>query len=240
MRRPITPAITAALAAFCLLLPASAAQGATCAGADLQPSSAGLGQMRAATLCLLNAERSRHGLASLRENSLLTAASQAYSQQMVNQQFFAHVTPGGIDLTERLKGIGYVVGNSFWTIGENLAWGTGGMATPARIMQAWMESPGHRENILAADFREVGVGIVLGTPGSRTAPGAATYTTDFGTVGDGDSAAPTAPAARTTTSKRVSRKSCAALRRAKARGKISRAGKKRLARCRRASRAKRR
>jgi hypothetical protein len=66
-------------------------------------------------------------------------------------------------------------------LGENLAWGTGGLATPGAIMQAWMNSPGHRENILNPDFREVGIGVVAGNPAAADGYGA-TYATEFGAI----------------------------------------------------------
>src|SRR5919107_1385530 len=65
-------------------------------------------------------------------------------------------------------------------VGENLAWGQGNLATPRAIAVAWMNSPGHRHNILQPEFTEIGVGIVPGTPGDAT--WGATYTTDFGNV----------------------------------------------------------
>jgi uncharacterized protein YkwD len=46
------------------------------------------------------------------------------------------------------------------------------------MVRAWMDSPGHRTNILNRRFRDIGIGIVVGTP---SGPGGATYTTDFGT-----------------------------------------------------------
>ena len=66
-------------------------------------------------------------------------------------------------------------------IGENLAWGTGALATPASIMQAWMNSPGHRENILDPEYREIGIGVVAGNPSTATGAGA-TYANAFGVV----------------------------------------------------------
>lgn len=244
MRRSLRPAVTATLAAGALLGSAPAAQ-AVCANENVEPSSANLAQMRVATLCLLNEQRMPRGLSALRENALLTRASQEYSQLMVELGFFAHVTPQGVDLLERLNAIGYVPRNAAWTIGENLAWGTGGMATPRRIMLSWMDSPGHRENILTADFREVGLGIALGAPHSRTSPGSATYTTDFGVRGADETAGgnvsasttapPASPPARPRRASRPSAKSCKALRRARERRRLSRTERKRLARCRKAA-----
>ena len=69
-----------------------------------------------------------------------------------------------------------------WTIGENIAWGSGALATPRAIVNGWMHSPGHRANILRASFRDIGIGIRLGAPGPGLS-GGATYVTDFGRHG---------------------------------------------------------
>jgi uncharacterized protein YkwD len=65
-------------------------------------------------------------------------------------------------------------------VGENLAWGAGDAATPEHIVVGWMNSPGHRRNILQADYREVGVGVTPGAPEPLAGRRAALYTTDFG------------------------------------------------------------
>ena len=67
-----------------------------------------------------------------------------------------------------------------WTLGENLAWGSYQLATPKSIVRSWMHSPGHRANILNADFHEIGVGVVEGAP-EPGVESAATYATSFGT-----------------------------------------------------------
>ena len=64
-------------------------------------------------------------------------------------------------------------------IGENLAWGSGERSTPRSIVRAWMNSAGHRHNILNGRFREIGIGVVDSSPVS-TANRGATYTTTFG------------------------------------------------------------
>jgi uncharacterized protein YkwD len=50
------------------------------------------------------------------------------------------------------------------TMGENLAWGTAELATPAAIVEAWLRSPGHRDNVLRPRFREIGVGVLEAAP----------------------------------------------------------------------------
>ena len=68
-----------------------------------------------------------------------------------------------------------------WSLGENIAWGTGRLATAAQIHRSWMNSPGHRANILQRSFREIGIGIETGVPVRLSAAqSGATYTADFG------------------------------------------------------------
>jgi uncharacterized protein YkwD len=65
-------------------------------------------------------------------------------------------------------------------VGENLAWGTGAMSTPASIVSRWMASSRHRGNMLNPAFDEVGLGVVKGVPVAQPLPGA-TYTLVLGT-----------------------------------------------------------
>jgi uncharacterized protein YkwD len=97
---------------------------------------------------------------------------------MVADGFFDHDTPGGGDMTARILDTGYANGRG-WSLGENIAYGTGELATAAEIHGAWMRSSGHRANILRRQFREIGIGIALGVPDAG-ADGGATYTADFG------------------------------------------------------------
>ena len=68
--------------------------------------------------------------------------------------------------------------NDGWSLGENLAWGSGELGTARGIHEAWMRSNGHRANILNPDFRELGIGIRPGVPKDATV--GATYTANFG------------------------------------------------------------
>ena len=97
---------------------------------------------------------------------------------MVNEGYFDHTSPSGDTFVDRILGAGYAKRNDGWTLGENLAWGTGDLSTPASVMQAWMNSSGHKANILKKAYREVGIGIRLGVP-SDSGVGA-TITADFG------------------------------------------------------------
>jgi uncharacterized protein YkwD len=158
----------------------ASAQDAACPGADAVPTAATIAEASQATLCLLNDERAAAGLHPVAETPGLTQPSAAYSARMVAEDFFAHVSPDGGSLVDRLTASRYIAPDGDWTVGENIAWGQGELGTPRNIMIAWMNSPGHRHNILTGEFDQIGIGIALGTPGDPT--WGATYTTDFGVV----------------------------------------------------------
>jgi hypothetical protein len=174
-----------------------------------------------ATLCLLNQQRGAQGVAALVENAELSNASAGYSQRMVAQGFFAHQSPDGGTLVDRLTGAGYLGDDEPWLVGENIGWGQGGLATPRSMVSAWMDSPGHRENLLSADYTEVGVGLALGTPVDQS--WGATYTTDFGASAKATAAAK--PRARTSAPRRKAARP-AACARAAAKGRSGRAAAK--------------
>jgi uncharacterized protein YkwD len=133
---------------------------------------------RRALLCLLNRERLKRGLRPLTSQRRLFEASFRHSRAMVKRRFFAHVEPGGVNLVTRLVRVRYLPKHG-WTVGENIAWGTGRMSTPRSIVRAWMHSTGHRANILNPAFREIGLGIHRGVP-APSRLGGGTFTTDFG------------------------------------------------------------
>ncbi len=137
--------------------------------------------LRSATLCLVNEQRAKRGLAQLTANSQLGKAAQRYSQAMVRESFFDHVSPGGSTLLSRVRrGTAYLRGARSYALGENIAWGSGDYATPKETVEGWMESQGHRDNILNRRYRHIGVGIAIGAPEDTGGMPAATYTTDFG------------------------------------------------------------
>jgi uncharacterized protein YkwD len=175
-------AVAAAASACLALIPATAARAdapSNCAGADLAPTAADIPQVQSATLCLLNAERTSRGLVALRTNPKLARAALAHSADMVTNHYFAHEDRSGGGPEDRIQRAGYMPKYGPWVIGENIAWGTDYLATPREIMRAWMNSPPHRHNILYSDYREIGVGIVVGVPDPSIGDGA-TYSTEFG------------------------------------------------------------
>jgi len=172
--RAIAP--LAALSALALTAPATASA-ATCKGANADPTTTSLKTIDHATVCLLNQKRRSHGLRKLRTNGRLSLASKRHSNSMVSSKTFAHGNFVG-----RIKAARYLSGSGTWSVGENIAWGSGGLATPAEIVKAWMNSPPHRHNILSGKFREIGIGVTRGVPVRANYDGA-TYTTDFGRRG---------------------------------------------------------
>jgi uncharacterized protein YkwD len=171
MRRALLPFL------FALLIPAAPAQAAPCPGAHTMPTAANAKKARSATLCLLNRQRRARGLTALRSNRRLETAATRYSRRMVRQRFFDHTAPDGTTVEQRVSAVGY---GGFRALAENIAWGSGPQATPARIVNGWMHSPGHRRNILDDTLREIGIGIAQGAPQDTGGQQAATYTTDFG------------------------------------------------------------
>lgn len=102
-------------------------------------------------LALLNADRAANGLAPLRLNSRLASLADYYAQDMINRNFFAHNNPEGQTPFDRMKAWGITYGYA----GENLAINT----SVAAAEKAFMNSSGHRANILNAHYTQVGVGV---------------------------------------------------------------------------------
>jgi uncharacterized protein YkwD len=175
-RSPLAAFAATLVAAFAFATPVAVASG--CPGADVLPAASSIAAARGATLCLLNEQRRAVGLAPLVSQPQLETAATGFSQAMVDQRFFGHVSPSGQTLTQRLGP--YLEPAHAWAVGENIAWGEGAMATPGVIVDSWMHSDAHRLNILALTFREIGIGIVNGSPRGSAPASSATYTTEFG------------------------------------------------------------
>jgi uncharacterized protein YkwD len=179
--RFLLPAFAATLAIAAPAANANANAAATkhraCAGANLTPSAASATKVRAATLCLLNRQRTLHGLRRLRAQRSLSHAATSYARLMVSKHFFDHVSPAGSTMASRIGHTAYLHHTRAWSLGENLAWGAASASTPAQIVNAWMHSAPHRRNILDGHFKEIGIGLALGAP---TGGSGATYVNEFG------------------------------------------------------------
>jgi hypothetical protein len=101
---------------------------------------------------------------------------------MVSDRHFAHQDESGHNVVGRVLATDPSLGDRWLVLGENLGWGSYSLATPRSMVEGWMHSPTHRDNILFAEFDEIGVGITRGAPIPGGSSGALTYTTVFGKV----------------------------------------------------------
>ena len=99
---------------------------------------------------------------------------------MVSQGYFEHTSPAGVTFIDRIAATGYTLGARSWEVGENLVWGTGPLSTPQSLVTSWMNSPPHRENLLRARFREIGIAAVVGTPRSSLDVSGVTVSSEYG------------------------------------------------------------
>ncbi|WP_019869843.1 CAP domain-containing protein [Salinispora oceanensis] len=101
---------------------------------------------------LANAERAKAGCAALSVDDKLMTAAQRHSQDQADHRNMSHTGSNGSSPGDRLGDVGY----QWRTYGENVAWN---QQSPEAVMTAWMNSPGHRANILNCSFTEIGVGV---------------------------------------------------------------------------------
>ncbi|MCC3770016.1 CAP domain-containing protein [Streptomyces sp. UNOC14_S4] len=118
-------------------------------------SPGGLAGIAAEVVALTNAERAAAGLRPLADDRRLAAAAQAHSADMVARDFYAHTSPEGRQPWDRAA----AAGCAHRGIGENIACG---QRSAAEVVDGWMNSPGHRANILKPDFTHIGIGFVGG------------------------------------------------------------------------------
>ncbi|MFD3999056.1 CAP domain-containing protein [Streptomyces sp. NPDC058548] len=114
---------------------------------------------------LVNERRRRAGLNALRTDERLRASARAHSEDMAARGFFSHNDPQGVRPVDRMAAAGYPA-----PAAENIA---RGQQTPPSAMRAWMNSPGHRANILREGLATIGVGVHQG-------PGGPWWTQNFG------------------------------------------------------------
>jgi len=104
-----------------------------------------------------NIQRQKNGLPALTENKNLDAAALAKANDMFSNQYFEHNSPAGVDPGKLVQNYGY----QYITAGENLIMGSY-FASSKEIVQEWMDSPGHRANILNSKYTEMGAAIIKG------------------------------------------------------------------------------
>jgi uncharacterized protein YkwD len=109
-----------------------------------------------AIIALTNNARAQNGLPPLTENQLLDAIARERAKDMLEKQYFAHVSPTGQQASDIAQSVGY----HYKVIAENI--GSGDFYTNQKIVDGWMQSPGHRNNILSAEVREIGAAVLQG------------------------------------------------------------------------------
>lgn len=155
LRLALALTVAAAIAA------ASPAMASACDFADLEPRTAAeLDTAARATHCLVNEIRRDNGLRGLKWNKRLVRSSDWQADDMLGYGYFDHARSDGPSFNSRIRRFGYAKRSRGYMLGENIAWGTAADATPQQIVDAWMDSSGHRANILRRKFREDGIAIV--------------------------------------------------------------------------------
>lgn len=175
MRIPVALALAIAVTGALFLQRASAVQARADSAAD---------RFEARMLDRLNSLRASRGLAPLRVSPALSSAADRHSREMARHDYCGHDSPSGASFWSRISqfyGHGRGSGWQRWSVAENV------LCHPRRISAAaalskWLASPGHRANLLAPEWREVGVGAVYANPdpGGSQAGDALLVTADFG------------------------------------------------------------
>lgn len=180
------PARRIAIVMFSVLLAVTAGllvfdeqSGATTAGSKVNTCSGDklfLNAREMKTFIRHNEIRRRHHLPTFCVAPALERAARHHSEDMIRRDYFSHDTLNSTEgMQERIQSFGY---RNFSLIAENIAYGGGSAGDPDKIMRSWMNSAGHRRNILDSELRQIGIGVYTGTwQGHRNV---SMYTVDFG------------------------------------------------------------
>lgn len=139
--------------------------GSTSAASPSAPAADKVTAAENAVITLTNKARAAAGCAALRPDARLRTAARAHSTDMGVHDYFSHTSPNGDTFADRIEAAGYPHPGA-----ENIA---RGFQTAAAVMDGWMNSSGHRANILNCGLRAIGVGVYFG-------PGGPWWTQDFG------------------------------------------------------------
>ncbi|HEX2985753.1 MAG TPA: SafA/ExsA family spore coat assembly protein [Caproiciproducens sp.] len=130
------------------------------------PDASPLASYESEVIRLTNLERTKRGLSALSTNWQLSRVARYKSQDMVNKNYFSHTSPTYGSPFTMMQSFGL----KFSAAGENIAYG---QRTPQEVVTAWMNSPGHRANILSPAYTQIGVGV------AKTANGTLYWTQEF-------------------------------------------------------------
>jgi uncharacterized protein YkwD len=136
--------------------------------------------LEAGVLAELNGVRESHGLRPLRLSTALTAAARQHTFEMLDAGYFEHQSANGQPFWKRVAQF-YPQGDGKWMVGENLIWCSPTLRA-RKAVELWMDSPGHRQNILSPTWHEIGIAAVHADDSTGEYGGGAVtiITTDFG------------------------------------------------------------
>jgi uncharacterized protein YkwD len=117
---------------------------------------ADLGRVRSEALLRVNLARDRHRLRPVASNPLLDAAAQLYAEEMLRRGFYSHMSPERKTPGDRATAVGY---GGFTFLAENIA---KGLFEPDEVVERWLDSRDHRDNILHREATETGLGVAFG------------------------------------------------------------------------------
>lgn len=140
-----------------------------------------LRSLEAGVLTDINAFRRSNGLRPLRLSRALTAAARQHSTEMAARGYFSHSSANGASFDRRIARYFPVARGRYWSVGENLLWSSPTIDAGSAL-QMWKDSPPHRENLLVAAWREIGIAAVhvLSAPGTYGGREVTIVTADFG------------------------------------------------------------
>lgn len=138
--------------------------------------------LEAAVVRALNQVRVSNGLKPLRSSPRLRTAARGHSRAMLDYGFFAHESEDGTSFSDRIKRYYTSRGWRMWSVGETLLASPGENVDATAVVNAWLDSPPHREIIMSATFRDAGIGALYAPVAPKAFGDAETVvvTADFG------------------------------------------------------------
>jgi uncharacterized protein YkwD len=142
------------------------------------PANLTTAQAELSVTCLVNKARQHHNARRLAWKPGLQTAARNHSAAMDSGNFFSHEGDGSP--LDRIRATGYLGGASSRMVGETIHRGAGGQGSPKATVKGWMSSSTHRYTMLSRRFRNIGVGVAMGSPMGSDGQNTAIYTADFG------------------------------------------------------------
>ena len=129
----------------------------------INPSVSNISEMERQTFGLINQKRAELGLSALVWNEDAARIARLHSENMVKFNFFSHVGADGLTVDDRADSVGL---GRWSAIGENIAYNRGYAKPVETAVENWLQSQGHRKNLLNNEWRETGIGIAVNTNGA--------------------------------------------------------------------------